>query len=166
MRRLEFRSLLPDRVDTYRGARWAVPALVLYNIAGTGRSLVHVFAPDSGAHTVATIDTTVEGGSNSIALLGQWGGSQLVMAGVIWVVVARYRGLVPLMLAEAVIEQVLRFYVGQTKPLVTVHTPPGAAGTKIAFVLCTAALVASLLPARSEHAELTAEPGTTTPAVP
>lgn len=138
--------LLPRAVEEYRGARWALVVLLVYNVVATGRSVVHVVAPDSGAGSVGTIDVDVEGGNNVVALLGQWGGAQLLMALVVWVVLARYRGLVPLMLAGAVLEALLRLLVGQLKPLETVGTPPGAPGTWISLVVCGAALVASLVP--------------------
>lgn len=142
------RLLLPHAPAEYRGARWAVAVLAVYNVVATGRSLVHVFLGDSGAETIATIDVDVEGGANVVALLGQWGGAQLLMALLVWVVLARYRGLVPLMLAVAVLEALLRLLVGAMKPLVTEGTPPGAPGTYVALVVCGAALVASLVPRR------------------
>ncbi len=140
------RLLLPRRAEEYRGARWALAVLVLYAVVATGRSLVHVLAPDSGAGSIATIDVDVEGGDNVVALLGQWGGAQLLMALLLWVVLARYRGLVPLMLAGVVLEALLRVLVGQLKPLETVGTPPGAPGTYVALVVCGAALIGSLVP--------------------
>jgi hypothetical protein len=138
--------LLPRRVEEYRGARWALGVLVLYAVVSTGRSLVHVPAPDSGAESIATIDVDVEGGNNVVALLGQWGGAQLLMAVLVWIVLARYRGLVPLMLAGAVLEALLRLLVGQLKRLETAGTPPGAPGTWVSLVVCGAALLASLIP--------------------
>lgn len=140
------RLLLPRQVEEYRGARWALVVLVVYAVVSTGRSLVHVLAPDSGAGSVATLDVDVEGGDNVVALLGQWGGAQLLMAIMVWVVLARYRGLVPLMLAGAVVEALLRLLVGQLKPLVTTGTPPGAPGTYVALVVCGAAVLGSLTP--------------------
>jgi hypothetical protein len=107
---------------------------------------VHVLAPDSGAGSLATIDLDVEGGDNAVALLGQWGGAQLVLALLAWVVLARYRGLVPLVLAGAVLEALLRLLVGALKPLETTGTPPGAPGTWVALVVCGLALVGSLTP--------------------
>ncbi len=155
------RLLLPRGVEEYRGARWALAVLVLYAVVSTGRSLVHVFAPDSGAESIGTIDVDVEGGDNVVALLGQWGGAQLLMALLVWVVLARYRGLVPLMLAGAVLEALLRLLVGQLKPLETLGTPPGAPGTYVSLVLCGAALIASLVP--RERADARARPAARAP---
>lgn len=144
--RPDLRLLLPRQVDTYRGARWATTVLVLYAVVATGRSLVHVFLGDSGAESVGTMDVDVEGGANVVALLGQWGGAQLLLALLVWVVLARYPGLVPLALASAVLEALLRLLVGAMKPLVTQGTPPGGPGTYVSLVVCGAALIASLMP--------------------
>ncbi|MGY1753445.1 hypothetical protein [Blastococcus sp. SYSU D01042] len=146
--RPDLRLLLPRQVDRYRGARWALVVLVVYAVLTTARSLVHVLAPDSGAGSIATIDLDVEGGTNAVALLGQWGGAQLLLALLAWVVLVRYRGLVPLVLAGAVLEALLRLLVGALKPLETTGTPPGAPGTWVALVVCGAATVAALTPRR------------------
>ncbi|MBJ7454323.1 MAG: hypothetical protein JHC71_19870 [Blastococcus sp.] len=144
--RPDLRLLLPRQVDRYRGAPWAFVVLVVYAVVATGRSLVHLFLGDSGAGSIATVDVDVEGGANVVALLGQWGGAQLLVALMVWVVLARYRGLVPLMLAGAVLEALLRLLAGAMKPLVTQGTPPGGPGTYVSLVVCGAALVASLAP--------------------
>jgi hypothetical protein len=99
---------------------------VALNVAGTVRSLIHMLAPDSGAQSIASMDTEVTGGGNIVALLSQWGGAQLLEAGLIWIVLWRYRGLVPLMLGVVTAEQLLRVGIGRSKPLATVRTPPGA----------------------------------------
>lgn len=151
MRRPDPRLLAPRQTDRYRGARWAFAVLVVYAVVTTARSLVHVFLGDSGAESIGTIDVDVQGGANVVALLGQWGGAQLLMALMVWVVVLRYRGLVPLMLAGAVLEALLRLLVGALKPLETVGTPPGGPGTYVALVVCGAALVGSLVPRERER---------------
>jgi hypothetical protein len=58
----------------------------------TARSLIHVFSIDGGAHSIATIDTTVAGGANVIAIFGQWGAIQLLLALLLWTLLLRYRG--------------------------------------------------------------------------
>jgi hypothetical protein len=118
--------LFPGEAGTFRGPKWTAAVLAAVNAVGTARSLVHIMAPDSGAQSIASMDTRVPGGKNIIALLGQWGGAQLLEAGLIWVVLCRYRGLVPLMLGVVTAEQALRVGIGRFKPLVTAHTPPGA----------------------------------------
>jgi hypothetical protein len=126
MTRPDIRRLLPRRVDRYEGPLPALWLLAAYNVVATLRSLIHIIAPDSGAGSIAGMDTTVAGGANAIALLAQWGGAQLLMALMIWVVLWRYPGFVPLMVLGSLADNVLRVLIGLSKPLVTDHTPPGA----------------------------------------
>jgi hypothetical protein len=135
--------LFPDDAATFRGPKWTVAMLAAVNAAGTARSLIHIIAPDSGAQSIASMDTRVTGGKNIVALLGQWGGAQLLEAGLIWVVLWRYRGLVPLMLGVVTAEQALRVGIGQFKPLSTAHTPPGAL-SRVLLPASAAALAMSL----------------------
>ena len=135
--------LLPADTASYPGPRWAAWVLLGSNVVGTVRSLIHVFAPDSGAGTIASFPTGGPGGQNTIDLLAQWGGAQLLEAAIIWIVLVRYRGLIPLMLGVVTAEQVLRLYVGQVKPIVSAHTPPGALSW-VWVVIAGAAFVASL----------------------
>ena len=57
--------LLPGDVTTFRGPRWTAGLLAAVNVVGTARSLVHVLAPDSGAQSIASMDTQVAGGETS-----------------------------------------------------------------------------------------------------
>lgn len=147
MTRPEIRMLLPRRLDRYTGPRVALWLLAAYNVVGTVRSLIHVFAPDSGASSIAGMDVTVAGGENAIALLAQWGGAQLLVALLIWIVVWRYPGFVPLMIAESLADNVGRVLIGQGKPLITVHTPPGAVSWLLVPALAVL-LVIALMPTR------------------
>ncbi len=121
--------LLPRTENRYAGSRWSLGFLTLATVMSTARSLVHLIAPDGGAHTIAGIALDVAGGPNIVALFGQWGASQLVLACLQWVVILRYRFLVPGMLAIIVLEQLLRLLAGRLKPLVLDAPPPGAYGT-------------------------------------
>lgn len=119
--------LLPSDAGDYRGPMIAFWLTCLYLAGITVRSCVHLFSSDGGAQSIATIDTDVEGGSNIIAIFGQWGASQLLLALLLWVLLLRYRGLLPLVLATLALEPVLRALSGQLKPVETVGTAPGAA---------------------------------------
>ena len=70
-----------------------------------------------------------------MAVFGQWGASQLVLALLQWLVVLRYRFLVPAMLAVLVLEQLLRLLAGRIKPLQLDTPPPGAYGTYVVLAL-------------------------------
>lgn len=120
-------SLLPSDPTRYDGpavARWVTTFLL---VVITIRSLVHLFSPDGGAHSIATIDTSVAGGNNIIAIFGQWGASQLLLVGALWVLLLRYRGLIPFILSVLLMEPFLRGLSGHLKPISTMVTAPGAA---------------------------------------
>jgi hypothetical protein len=141
-RRLNVRQLLPVDAGDFRGPRWTLLALGVVNAVGTVRSLIHMFASDSGAQSIASMDVHVAGGKNIIFLLAQWGGAQLLEALIIWVVLWRYRGLAPLMMLVVTVEQVLRVVVGQYKPIETAHTPPGALSKVLLPVMLIVTVIA------------------------
>lgn len=128
----------------YEGPKPPFYFLMLIAIAGTVRSLIHMFYADGGAGMIAGIDVNVDGGTNIIAMFGQWGASQLILALIYWLVIWRYRSLTPLMLAIVVLEQVLRLGVGQIKPLEIAAPPPGAIGSQLLLPVAVIALIWSL----------------------
>jgi hypothetical protein len=136
--------LLPRAPTEYQGSRIAVYVLALFALVGTVRSFIHMLAPDGGAGSIAGIAIGVEGGTNIIAIFGQWGASQLILAIFSWLAFLRYRFLVPFMLLTVLIEQLLRIAVGWVKPLVVASPPPGAIGSFIAIPLALIALLLSL----------------------
>jgi len=78
-----------------------------------------------------------------IAISGQWGGSQLLMAALFWILFVRHRGLVRLILAACLVEPFMRGLAGHVKPIETLGTAPGAAldwvvVPVLAVVLCLA----------------------------
>ena len=139
-----FEKLLPRVNLAYSGSRWSFWFLAVVTFISTARSLVHLLAPDGGAGSIAHIALNVPGGPNIVAIFGQWGASQLVFALLQWLVVIRYRFLIPAMLALIAIEQVLRVVAGLLKPLQVESAPPGTYGTYINLVLSLAFLVMSM----------------------
>ena len=110
----------------------------------TVRSLIHLFAVDGGAESIATIDTTVSGGKNVIALFGQWGAIQLLLAVVLWVLLLRYRGLTPFVCLILFVEPVLRAISGFLKPVEAVGIGPGHALNWLAVPILAVLLLFSL----------------------
>jgi len=137
-------NLLPSDARDYKGPQFVRWAAMAFLVIITVRSLIHVLAPDGGAESIATIDTTVEGGSNIIAIFGQWGAIQLLLAAVLWVLLLRYRGLTPLVLLVFVVEPVLRGLAGSLKPIESVGTPPGAALNWVVVPVMLVLLILSL----------------------
>lgn len=145
MRPSLFRRLLPDDARRYDGPPAALAAVIVVNAIGSLRSLIHILAPDSGAASIAGISVEGPSGDGVVGLLAQWGGSQLLESLIVWVVVRRYRGLVPAMVALILLEQVLRLVIGRRKPVASTRTPPGAVGTRVMLPVAVALLVWSLV---------------------
>lgn len=141
---MDWNRLLPKIDKGYTGPAIPFYFLVVMAAASTARSLIHIFAPDGGANSIAGIDIDVAGGANLVAMFGQWGACQLLMALLYWVVIARYRWLTPLMLAIVTLEQLLRLGVGTLKPLEIAAAPPGGIATKILLPICVLMFVWSL----------------------
>jgi len=120
-------ALLPAAPTRFDGPAYAWWFAAAYLAVLTIRSLIHVLAPDGGAGSIATIDVAVEGGANIVALFGQWGAIQLLLAALLWVLLLRYRGFVPLVLLAFLVEPLLREFAGRLKPVETLGTAPGAA---------------------------------------
>ena len=68
----------------------------------------------------------------------------MVLAVFYWVVILRYRFLIPFSLAIVSLEQALRIAVGQLKPLDVAAPPPGAIGSPLLLPLSLIALLVSL----------------------
>ena len=141
---MDWSRLFPKIDEDYKGSKVPYYFLILVAIASTIRSLIHVFAPDGGANSIAGIDVAVQGGANIIALFGQWGALQLLLALFYWLAIFRYKLLIPAMLAVVVIEQLLRIGVGLLKPLEIASPPPGAIGSEILLPISIVAFLWSL----------------------
>lgn len=139
--------LLPASPARYEGPALPLAFAVAYLAVTTVRSVIHLAAPDGGAGSIATVDLTVAGAANVVALFGQWGAIQLLLALLLWVLLLRYRGLLPLVLLVFLIEPGLRELAGALKPLETLGTAPGAALNWAAVPVLAAALWLSLCPA-------------------
>jgi len=144
-------ALLPSDPTRYDGPAIATWITTILLVLITARSLVHLFWPDGGAHSIATIDTTVAGGDNIVAIFGQWGASQLLLVGALWVLRLRYRGLVPFILSVLLLEPVLRAISGHLKPVVTLGVAPGAALNGFAIPVVAVALYLALCTARERR---------------
>ena len=144
-------GLLPSDPTRYDGPAIATWITTILLVLITARSLVHLFWPDGGAHSIATIDTTVAGGDNIVAIFGQWGASQLLLVGALWVLRLRYRGLVPFILSVLLLEPVLRAISGHLKPIVTLGVAPGAALNGFAIPVLAVTLYLALCTVRERR---------------
>ena len=134
----------PTRDWRRLASRVALGFLVLCAVEGTVRGGIHMLAPDGGAHSIAGLDVDCEGGRNLIAIFGQWGAVQVLLAVIYWAVILRHRQLVTLMLWVIALDQLLRWFEGQIKPIVVSAPPPGAWATWIMGPLSVVALLLAI----------------------
>ena len=133
--------------NTYQGktiAKWVFIAMVMMTIA---RSLVHIFLPDGGAQSIATIPLNAFSPDASAVVIGmfaQWGLTQLMFALLYVFVLWRYQSLIPLMWLFILIEYSGRLLLAFAKPFETAGQAPGAIGNYIFIPLALLMLAFSL----------------------
>ncbi|GAB5494791.1 MAG: hypothetical protein Phog2KO_50060 [Phototrophicaceae bacterium] len=134
-------------IHEYKGnqiAKWVFAILTIITII---RSLIHIFASDGGAQSIATIplDTfTVNGGATVILIFAYWGLSQLILGIFYGIVLLRYQALIPLMYLSIIVEYVVRVVIALAKPIETVGTAPGEIANYIIPPLAIVMLFLSL----------------------
>jgi len=142
--------LLPSSFDNnFDGHPASLWLFGLITTVTLGRSLTHIFLPDGGAQSIATVPLSqYSSGAESsvISVFALWGLSQLLIALVMLIAVLRYRSMIPLLYLFLIVEYVGRIYIGIFKPLETLQTPPGATGS---LVILGASLVGLLLSLRT-----------------
>lgn len=130
-----FSIILPKTIDNrLQGSQVPVYVLTVIAIVSFARSCIHLFAPDGGAASIAGMDLSA-GAAGIIFGFALWGSSQLLMALVQLLAVARYRALVPLMYIFLMLEVILRQLAGKLHPVSFAHTPPGAVGNWVMLPL-------------------------------
>ncbi len=147
-------KLLPKIIDNnFRGVKLSKYAFLVITVATIVRSLIHVFAPDGGAQSIATIPLeaySAEAAATIIFMFSFWGLSQLLMGVVYLGVYLRYQSLIPMMYVLLIVEYAMRIVIGQMKPIITTGTAPGSVGSWIMVPVCVVLLTLSLvLPKRN-----------------
>jgi len=129
--------LLPSSFDhNFDGHPASLWLFGLITTVSLGRSLTHIFLPDGGAQSIATVPLSqYSSGAESsvISVFALWGLSQLLIAIVMLIAALRYRSMVPLLYLFLVVEYSARICIGIFKPLETLQTPPGAIGNLVLF---------------------------------
>ena len=125
--KLEVRGILPRDPTVFSGLRSVRVITAVYMVVIVVRSCVHLFTPDGGAQSIAGIDTSVAGGDNIIALMHEWGATQLLLIALLIVLFFRYPGLTPLIVLTLAAEGIMRMIASQILPVTTEGTPPGVA---------------------------------------
>jgi hypothetical protein len=140
-----FETLLPAQADNViRGSKLPFYLFIVVATIGLVRSCIHILAPDGGAGSIAGMNLAVSGASEVILAFALWGSAQLIYALLQWVVILRYRSLVPLMWGVQLLETLLRMLAGRIKPVTFAHTPPGAYQNYVYLALAILMLALSL----------------------
>lgn len=108
-------NLLPSPADNiYRGSRIAFWFFIAFVCLMTWRSVIHMFFEEYGMHDIAKF-IALSGDPDPMPLIymffSLWGLAQLIFCGICWVVILRYKSLIPLMFIFWLVEWSIRLFV-------------------------------------------------------
>ncbi|QZE14978.1 hypothetical protein K4L44_03890 [Halosquirtibacter laminarini] len=150
-------KIFPKTVDnTYKGKKIALYFFFLITLITVTRSLIHMFASDGGAQSIATIPIdsySTQATQTVILIFSLWGLSQLIMGIFYGVVSIRYRSLVPLMYIFLFIEYLMRLILGMMKPIITTGTAPGGVANYVMIVFSLIMFILSIYTPKSPNNE-------------
>lgn len=137
---MKWNKLFPRTVENkYTGHVLGLILVGFYVFKSFFAGSVHMFAPDGGAQSIASValDQFSGGGAESvITMFAMWGMEQFVIGLIAVVILWRYRGLIPMMALVYVVEYIGRVVTPLHTPgIVTVHTPPGPAADAVLLPL-------------------------------
>ena len=140
-------KLFPERANNdFRGQKIVLWGFIAFTLLMTWRSIIHMFFEQYGFHEIANF-SMIAGDPDPMILIYRffslWGFAQLIFCFVCWVVIFRYRALIPLMYLLWLFEWSFRTF---GYPLIrediavqgiyTVGATPGAVGAPyITFLL-------------------------------
>ena len=138
------RLLPPSTNDAYPGSLLSAHFLTLFSVLTIVPGCIHVFAPDGGAGTIAGLDLSQNG--RVIVALFAWAGATQIAFGLAGLIISlRYRSLVPMMLALAIVERGLHaINAWFPKGGPSGHHPPEHYAVLIGLPLLVSALALSL----------------------
>lgn len=141
-------KILPKTIDNlYSGHKILFYFFYLLTTVTIGRSLVHMFALDGGAQSIATIPLdsySVEASDVVIHIFAEWGLTQLLFGVLYAIVLWRYKSLIPLMYVFLLTEYTGRLFLTLYKPIILEGTAPGGVGNYIMIPLALIMFVLSL----------------------
>ena len=138
-------TILPQPNNNYSGSKISLYYLVLLACMFTFRGCVHYFAPDGGNGIIAGIplETYPQGAVQTInTFAGVFGKYHLMEAVLAWLIIFRWRALIPIFFLYLVIIGILGLILINWKPLPV--TPPGEIGAYILFPITLAAFLLSI----------------------
>lgn len=98
---LNFNKIFPESADNnFHGHNIALWGFILFTLLMTWRSIIHMFFEEYGLHGIGNF-SVISGSPDPMLLIYRffsvWGFAQLIFCLVCWVVIFRYRALIPLM---------------------------------------------------------------------
>jgi len=123
--------LFPERFDNefigYKFSLWVFYGLTALTL---WRSQHHLFAPDGGAESIASIPLgsySTTASDTIVGVFALWGLSQLIIGLIYLIVCIRYKSMIPLLYLLAAVEYFVRWgYIGVYKSIETTGTAPGS----------------------------------------
>lgn len=136
--------LPPSTNDRYAGSLFAAYVLTAFGVLSILPGCIHTFLPDGGAGSIAGIDLSQNG--HVIVAVFAWAGATQIAFGLTALIVSlRYRDLVPLLLALAILERALHALNGWLfTGGAVVHHPPEHYAVLVALPLLIVAFALSL----------------------
>jgi len=153
---INFKNLLPIAADNnYRGHPFALWAFILFVALMTWRSIIHMFFEKVGVHDIANF-IILTGDPDPMPIIylffSLWGFAQLIFCLFCWIVIARYKSLIPLMYLFWVFEWTVReFFYGLIKGTIaevgkyTNDIAPGAEYAPYVIIFLVAMFFMSIL---------------------
>ena len=114
MANLAFNNILPKIADNnFQGHRFALWGFILFTLLMSWRAIIHMLFEQYGFHQIANFQA-ISGDPDPMLLIYRffslWGFAQLIFCIVCWIVIFRYRALVPLMYLLWLFEWVFRTF--------------------------------------------------------
>ena len=148
-------SLLPSPADNiFRGNKVSLLFFIAFVCLMTWRSIIHMFFEPYGMHEIANL-IVLNGNPDPMPLIylffSLWGFAQLIFCGVCWIVILRYKSLIPLMLVFWLIEWSGRLFLYPLIGKATLESgiysnanTPGVEGAPYVTILLVIFLILSL----------------------
>ncbi|MCH2096713.1 MAG: hypothetical protein MK160_16625 [Rhodobacteraceae bacterium] len=122
--------VLPKSIDNrFPGHKIALYVFYALTVLTLWRSQHHLFAPDGGAQSIASIPLDTYPGAAAETIVGifaLWGLSQLIIGMIYLLAAVRYRSMIPALYLLFAIEYAMRLWVGANKSIETAGTAPGS----------------------------------------
>ena len=101
MANLAFNNILPKIADNdFQGHRFALWGFILFTLLMSWRAIIHMLFEQYGFHQIANFQA-ISGDPDPMLLIYRffslWGFAQLIFCIVCWIVIFRYKALIPLM---------------------------------------------------------------------